>query len=89
MTKGTALSIFLFGKLLDYIYISNYPGHSIDRLIEQAQLGTNNAEGREPGEEVMQNPGLPSWLAGSSPNFEWKLTNHDHPRCSATTITGP
>ena len=41
-----------------------------NKLREQAQLGTNNAEGREPGEEVMQNPGLPSWLAGSSPNFE-------------------
>ena len=33
-----------------------------NKLSEQAQLGTNNAEGREPGEEVMQNPGLPSSL---------------------------
>ena len=33
-----------------------------NKLREQAQLGTNNAEGREPGEEVMQNPGLPSLL---------------------------
>ena len=33
-----------------------------NKLSEQAQLGTNNAEGREPGEEVMQNPGLPGSL---------------------------
>ena len=32
-----------------------------NKLADQAQLGTNNAEGREgAGGEVMQNPGLPS-----------------------------
>ena len=58
-----------------------------NKLSEQAQLGTNNAEGREPGGGSHAEP-RSAWLAGSSPNFEWKLTNHDHPRCSTITALG-